>query len=103
MSNTSHFLTGSESLPRAPTAPGNPPLIPRLHAVATPVFTNSRRELRIFSLPPGISVHPAPWRYFPLLFDSYRNLFKSIFESHSSFDFMCSSQVTSLPVYAAVL
>src|ERR1700688_795484 len=33
----------------------------------------------------------------------YVNFSRLIFDSHSSFDFHCSSHVTSLPVYAAVL
>src|SRR5271169_242669 len=32
----------------------------------------------------------------------YFNFSKSIFDSQTSFDFICSSHVTSLPVYAAV-
>src|SRR5207249_10534651 len=69
-------LTGSESA-RAP------PLRPAVQATRTEDFRNSRRDGRRIVTP-------------------QRSLFKSIFESHTSLDFMVSSQLTSCPVYAAL-
>src|SRR6516165_197916 len=59
------------------------PLRPAVQATRTEDFRNSRRDGRRIVTP-------------------QRSLFKSIFESHTSLDFIVSSQLTSCPVYAAV-
>src|SRR5205807_2600606 len=69
-------LTASESATARP-------LRPAVQATRTEDFRNSRRDGRRIVTP-------------------QRSLFKSIFESHTSLDFMVSSQLTSCPVYAAL-